>query len=90
MPDGIMVSISTAAISALVGAGGGAWIMSAIGRGKCSRCPDHERLDTETRLARESIAEIKADLRNICRSLDELRDDLRAMRGAIPPVQLPR
>lgn len=87
--DGI--SISTAAISALLGGGGlGALAMRIWGARRCEHCPDHHAFDTEVRRTGERIAAMQSDIRNICRSLDELRDDLRAMRGAVPPVQFPR
>lgn len=76
MMDG--VTISTAAITAIVGGGGiGWWVRALADRRKCERCEDHPRLDGDVRQTREDIAEIRADLRNICRSLDLLREEVR-------------
>lgn len=79
MMDG--VTISTAAITAIVGGGGiGWWVRALADRRRCEHCPDHHALDTEVRRTGERIAAMQADIHNICRSLDELRDDLRDMR----------
>lgn len=81
--DGI--TISTTAITALLGTGGiGVVIGNAVRRKsdakKCQECSQHKdheerlrKLETETAA---HIAEIKADIRNICRSLDEVKEKL--------------
>ena len=77
------VTISTAAITALIGGGGiGAWVMRAVSMRRCDKCDAHDRIDSESRRTREDIAAIRADIRNICRSVDELRDDIRALGAA--------
>jgi hypothetical protein len=81
MVDGI--EISTTAITALLGGGGlGALIQWSVGRRKCDKCDAHPALATNVQKTREDIAAIKADIKNICRSVDELRDDFRALGAA--------
>lgn len=88
--DGIM--ISTSAITAVVGSGGiGAWIATAIARrraeaarqSQCDHCPDHERLVNKVAGIEvqtvERIARMQADIANICRSVDELRADVKEL-----------
>ena len=77
--DGI--TISTTAITALLGGGGlTAWIMNGRIKRKCDNCDEHQKLVVVVANTREDLAAMRADIKNLCRSMDEIREDVRALR----------
>ncbi len=59
--DGI--TISTAAITALLGGGGIGYIVSALRSGrKCDRCPDHKQHDQRISELEKGVSRIEAKL----------------------------
>ena len=82
--DGIIISISTSVISALVGAGGGGLAVWRISKSKCAHCSDHDRLEASNAKTHEDISAIKEDIsaikesnKSMGHSLDVMREDIR-------------